>query len=203
MDEVSVHKVLGAPRGKIQVRYDLDKEAITFMKEQMGSGPGKQPTVTSLKKKLLSMKKVDRKYLRLFIKFGMCSVLAPTTGTRISPRLYPSLVNIKQAKDLNICKFVIMMLRKAARSNAEKAILKSSMLYLMVKYLDSLKLENMDVTQKGTRVSVWTNEMVKITILQDTQADGSFGKAPTPTCQLIMFKDRHQWSQMKEKNKGQ
>jgi hypothetical protein len=130
--EASVQKVIGVPRGSIEVRYQTDKEATKFMREQFGIEKGKQPTIKSLKEKLISMKKANRKYLRLFITYGMSSVLAPTTGVRISPRLYPSLINIKKAKHLNVCKFVIKMICEARKSKAEKAILKSCMLYMMV-----------------------------------------------------------------------
>lgn len=175
--ESSVQKVIGVPRGRVEMQYKVDAEATRFMREQLGNGVRRQPTVTSLETKLASMKKADNKYLRLFITYGMCSVLAPTTGTRISPRLYPSLINIKQAKNLNVCKFVIMMICEATKSGAEKGILKSCMLYLMVKYLDSLQLEGVEVSEEGTRVSVWTNAMVKKAILQDTWSNGRFGKA--------------------------
>ncbi|KAM0849540.1 hypothetical protein ACQ4PT_053660 [Festuca glaucescens] len=127
VNEVSVEEVLGVPRGKIEVRYERDSEATKFMKEQLGNGVRKQPTIASLKNKLLSMKKANTKYLRLFITYAMCSVLAPTTG---------------------------------------------------VKYLDSLQLEDIDVSEEGTRVAAWTNAMVRKAIMQDTWSDGRFGKAP-------------------------
>lgn len=73
--EISVRKVLGVPQGIMEVRYDLDKEAIRFMKEQIGDTGRKKPRIATLEKKLISMKKADQKYLRLFITFSMCSVL--------------------------------------------------------------------------------------------------------------------------------
>ncbi|KAM0860371.1 hypothetical protein ACQ4PT_046598 [Festuca glaucescens] len=176
--EDSVHQVIGVPRGKIEVLYELNADAIKFMKEEIGVAGKKQPTIKSLEKKLLTMNKADSKYLRLFITYAMCSVLAPTTGVHISPRIYPSLINIKQAKNLNVCKFVITMIQEATQSSSEKAILKSCMLYIMVKYLDSLDLPDMDISAEGTRVSVWTNAMVRKAIMLDTADDGSFGNAP-------------------------
>jgi hypothetical protein len=130
--EDSVQKVIGVPRGKLQVSYDLNSDAIKFMREEIGVVGKQQPTIKALEKKLLTMKKADSRYLRLFIIYGMCSVLAPTTGVRISPRIYSSFIHIKQAKNLNVCKFVITMIQKATQSSSEKAILKSCMLYIMV-----------------------------------------------------------------------
>jgi len=46
-----------------------------------------------------------------------------------------------------------------------------------VKYLDSLELKDMHINEQGTRVSVWTDAMVKKYIQQDTGSDGCFGMA--------------------------
>jgi hypothetical protein len=73
VNAVSVEEVLGVPRGKLEVRYERDIEANNFMKEQLGNGVSKQPKIASLKNKLLSMKKANSKYLRLFIIYDMCS----------------------------------------------------------------------------------------------------------------------------------
>ena len=130
--EPSVQEVLGLPRGNRDVRYEIDVEAIAFMSKEFGKTGSKQPLLTSLETKLVAMKKADSRFLRLFIAYGLSAVVAPTTGRHISPRLYPSLVNIKEASKLNICKFVITMLCEAAGSKTDKAILKSCMLYFMV-----------------------------------------------------------------------
>lgn len=108
--EDSVHHVIGVPRRKIEVLYEINVDAIKFMKEEIGVAGKKQPTIKSLEKKLLTMKKADSKYLRLFITYAMSSVLASTTGVHISPRIYPLLINTKQAQNLNVCKFVITMI---------------------------------------------------------------------------------------------
>jgi hypothetical protein len=39
-------------------------------------------------------------------------------------------------------------------------------------------LQDLDVNPEGTRVSVWTNEMVRKAIKQDTKENGSFGALP-------------------------
>jgi hypothetical protein len=46
-----------------------------------------------------------------------------------------------------------------------------------VKYLDSLDLNGIEISQEGTRVSVWTNAMVRKAIKEDTKPDGTFGAA--------------------------
>ncbi|KAM0887850.1 hypothetical protein ACQ4PT_028729 [Festuca glaucescens] len=46
-----------------------------------------------------------------------------------------------------------------------------------VKYLDSLELNGIEISQEGTRVSVWTNAMVRKAISEDTKPDGTFGAA--------------------------
>ncbi|CAM0912917.1 unnamed protein product [Alopecurus aequalis] len=175
--EDSVYKVLGVPWGDKDVRYEIDADAIKFMAKQFGHTGKNQPTMTTLEDKLIAMDNADSTYLRCWSAFCMCSVLAPTTRIHVSPRIYPSLVNIKEVNKLNVPKFVIKMLRKAAKSRPEKAVQKACMLYMMVMYVDSLELNNMDVCKHGARVSVWTNSMVKQAIIQDSFEDGSFGRA--------------------------
>ena len=52
-------------------------------------------------------------------------------------------------------------------------------------YLDSLELEGMEIDQDGIRVTVWTNEMVREAIKQDTFSDGTFGRAQV--CPYLFF----------------
>jgi hypothetical protein len=47
-----------------------------------------------------------------------------------------------------------------------------------VKNLDSLELKDMDVSPIGTRVSVWTNSLVRKAMQQDMDNNGFFGMAP-------------------------
>jgi hypothetical protein len=130
--EESVQQVIGVPFGDIDVIFARDRDATAFMKEQLSLTGRKQPTLTSLETKLTAMRPANSKFLRLFITFAMCSVLAPTTGIRVSPRVYPSLINIKEAKRLNMCKFVIMILCKSLSVDADKEQVSPCMLYLMV-----------------------------------------------------------------------
>ena len=130
--EDSVYLVLGVPWGNNEVRYELDTNAITFMLNQFGHGGSNQPTMSSIENKLMKRKQADSTYLRLCTTYAMCSVLAPTTGVHVSPRIYPSLVNIKDAHKLNVCRFVIKILRKAAKKPADKGVQKACMLYCMV-----------------------------------------------------------------------
>ena len=58
---------------------------------------------------------------------------------------------------------------------------------LQVKYLDSLELKDMQVSIEGTRVSVWTNAMVKKAVLLDTKPDGTFGAAPVSVYLVTFF----------------
>ena len=56
-----------------------------------------------------------------------------------------------------------------------------------VKYLDSLELEGIEINQEGTRVSVWTNAMVTKAIIQDTNNNGTFGKAPVSAKSFLFY----------------
>lgn len=132
VSEDSVYRTLGVPWGNEDVIYEKDKDSVEFMLKQMGRASNNQPKITFLEKKLAKMTEANWTYLRLWTVLAMCSVLAPTTGIHISPRIYPSLCNIKEVNKLNIPKFVIWMIREAAKSGAERGILKSCVLYFMV-----------------------------------------------------------------------
>jgi hypothetical protein len=59
-----------------------------------------------------------------------------------------------------------------------------------VKYLDSLQLEKHEISDEGTRVSVWTNAMVRKATQQDIKPDGSFGATlvcSTPSMPTSLF----------------
>jgi hypothetical protein len=115
------------------VLFKNDPDATGFMRGQFGIQKGKkQPTVASLEAKLANIRSANLKFLRFFVAYGMCSVLAPTRGVRISPRLYPSLLNIKEAKNLNMCKFVINILCKSSNQSGEREKVQPSMLFLLV-----------------------------------------------------------------------
>jgi hypothetical protein len=134
--EESVYEVLGVPMGELEVTFKKDPDAISFMREQFGLTKGRhQPTVASLEQRLALMRLANFNFLRFFITYGMSSVLAATTGIRISPRIYPSLINIKNARRLNMCRFVIMILCKSLNQNGEKEKVTPCMLYLMVYFL--------------------------------------------------------------------
>jgi hypothetical protein len=106
------------------------------MREQFGISKGRnQPTVASLEERLALMWPANTKFLRFFITYGMSPVLAATTGIRISPRIYPSLIKIKDARCLNMCRLVIMILCKSLNQNGEKEKVTPCMLYLMVYFL--------------------------------------------------------------------
>jgi hypothetical protein len=123
---------MGVPMGPVKVIYGKDADAVKFMREQFGSTRKKQPSMTSLEEKLRNMRPANSKFMRLFLTFAMCSVLAPTTRVCVSPRVFPSLIKIKEAKNLNMCRFVIMMLCKVLKPGGEKEQVTPCLLYLMV-----------------------------------------------------------------------
>lgn len=176
--EEAVHKVLGIPMGREPVVHELSIDAISFMLDQLGIQNGTQPKIVDIEKELAGMNAADERYLRLWLMYVICSVLAPTTGTRVSPRCYPSLLDTRRIPALNWCRFVITMLIKAAKDKDKKNIFKACMPFLMIFYIDSLDIKNMEVNKRGKRICVWTNKMVKTAVALDTLEDGEFGMLP-------------------------
>ncbi|KAF0906240.1 hypothetical protein E2562_009245 [Oryza meyeriana var. granulata] len=50
---------------------------------------------------------------------------------------------------------------------------------LKILYLNSLRIENINVPRKGYRATVWTNDMINKAIQLDTLPDSNFGALPS------------------------
>ena len=54
---------------------------------------------------------------------------------------------------------------------------RTNIVSVQVMYIDSLDLQGIEVSTEGTRVSAWTNAMVKEAVSEDMNLDGTFGRA--------------------------
>lgn len=178
----SVFKVLGVPMGSFPVPYHLDVDATSLILNMFGIHGGGQPEITLVAKELGPTYPADQIYLRKFIIYLQSSVFAPTTGTKVSPKCYPSVINTAKIKDLNWAKFIVDMLIETANAKDKKNWFKACMPYLMILYVDSLDTDVIDVPQDVTRSTVWTNQMIKLVADLDTNSDGSFGTLPLKAC---------------------
>jgi hypothetical protein len=128
----SFAKVLGVPIGSSPVPYYADPKSTTAILEMLGIHDGVQPTVTYLEKELGPEQPADDLYLKKFVIYMISSIFAPTTGIKVSPKCYPSVMNATSVSDLNWAKFIIDILIQTANAKGKKNWFKACMPYLMV-----------------------------------------------------------------------
>ena len=143
----------------------------------------------------------------LWVLYVACSILAPTTGVKVSPKCYPAIMHPAKIKDLNWCRFVITVLIEAANSNSFKACMPFLMVSIsfyqhdfllenniccfqvtanvnftfpnmQIRYIDSVETQDITIQKGVPRICAWDNKSVALAIEQDTNPDGSFGRLP-------------------------
>jgi hypothetical protein len=204
----SVVRVLGVPVGSADVPYHPNVDATCLVLKMFGIHNGVHPNVSTVEKELGPEYPADDSYMRKFVIFLISSVFAPTTGIKVSPKCYPSVVNIEDIGTLKWAQFIVDIICQTASAKDKKNWFKACMPYLMVSivfriltsilimlrttlrqfffsecalqvlYVDSLETDALDVPQDGTRCSVWTNKMITTVCDLDTRSDGSFGALP-------------------------
>lgn len=141
----SVKGVMGVPMGSVQVPYHLDCDATSLILNMLKIEDGIQPTVSSLETQLGPMHPADDDYLRKFVIYIVSSCFAPTTGIKVSPKCYPAVINTTNIKRLNWARFIKDILVQTANEKHKKNWFKVCMPYLMIKYVDSLEVEDLEV----------------------------------------------------------
>ena len=126
----SVHRVLGIPNSGRDVVYKMDEKSIGFVFDK--HGVTKPPSVVSLEKSIRLMKSADEHFLRTFMMLVLSAFLCPTSSLNVSPRCFPSLVDIGSIRELNWCKFVVEQLENCVSSYGKKTFLGGCLFYLVV-----------------------------------------------------------------------
>ncbi|KQJ88331.1 hypothetical protein BRADI_4g17111v3 [Brachypodium distachyon] len=111
----TVFEVLGIPKGALPVIYQYDSVSVKYVLDLLEVEDGRQPKISDIETRLTKM---------------VC-FLAPTTGVRVSPKCYPSLVNVSQINKLDWCRFTINILIQTAKAK-NKNCFKACMPLLMV-----------------------------------------------------------------------
>ena len=135
INDEAVQNVLGCPMGKFPVLYHVDHEAITGVMKTLGFGPGKQPQLLEVETMLKGMDIGDDVYFMLWVLYAVCSMLALTTGVRVCPKIYAAIMDPSKIKDLNWCRFVIMILMETAKGKGTKNAFTACLTFMTVRIL--------------------------------------------------------------------
>ncbi|KAI5003048.1 hypothetical protein ZWY2020_027698 [Hordeum vulgare] len=163
LTEESVHKILGIPRGDIDVKYEADYDNEDEIVSCLFPGDSSRPKITTVASKIMNNNNADATFKKLWLIYIVSTVLAPTTDTRISNNCYPMLEHINQANRLNLCKFVVDQLhehlskgKKHAESTQEdgqKELEYVQQLGVAIKRKTTAKLKQPSPKRRATRRS--------------------------------------------------
>ncbi|OEL32493.1 hypothetical protein BAE44_0006487, partial [Dichanthelium oligosanthes] len=91
-------------------------------------------------------------------------------------RCYPSIVDLDKVKKLNWCRFVVDQLKEAANRMHKRNSVKGCLLFIVVPYVDSLSVGNLEISSDKPRIAAWSKKLLDDVIKLDTNSYGSFGK---------------------------
>ncbi|PUZ44447.1 hypothetical protein GQ55_8G099500 [Panicum hallii var. hallii] len=157
-------------------KYELDVDAINFIHNKYGILEGSAPKIEEIIKRIKNNKDANEDFLRSWLMIAVSTFLCPPTSLGISPRCYPSLVDVSRVKKLNWCQFVVDQLKVAAKKINTKNSVKGCILLLVIIYADSLAVENVQIPATMPRIAVRTRKLLNEAIKLDMNHDGSFGK---------------------------
>ncbi|CAL4924975.1 unnamed protein product [Urochloa decumbens] len=172
----AVSDILGLPNEGGKVNYELTVEAIDFMQEKYDTDRGTAPKIDAIVKRVKANKDANEDFLRSWLMLVVSTFLCPPTSLGISPRCYPSLVDLSIVKDLNWARFVVDQFKVAASKMGKKDSVTVCLLLLVVLYVDSLDVGSLHIPICKPRVAAWSRKLLDQVIKLDTNRDGSFGK---------------------------
>jgi hypothetical protein len=128
----SVAEILGLPNHGHPVRYELDVEAINFIHDRFNLDKGTTPKIESIVERIKANKVANEDFLRSWLMLAVSTFLCPSTGLSISPRCYPSVIDLSSVKNLNWAQFVVDQLKDSASKFDKKNSVKGCVLLLVV-----------------------------------------------------------------------
>ncbi|KAE8799706.1 hypothetical protein D1007_24793 [Hordeum vulgare] len=173
LTEESVHKILGIPRGDIDVKYEADYDNEDEIVSCLFPGDSSRPKITTVASKIMNNNNADATFKKLWLIYIVSTVLAPTTDTRISNKCYPILLHEHLSKG----KYT-----------------KGCLLYCMLRYLDALDCDGMELELPDTphTVNAWSKTQIDVVaemdmLEHDPPSFGNFQKKLKATTIISKF----------------
>lgn len=108
VNEESVHRIMGVPRGDIAVDFKVPTDAQLELAADLFGDLGHAPKTVDVLNLILSTDGYDDNFKRLWLVLAASTVMAPTTSNKISTRWYPVLVSTSGC--LSLFAFIILFL---------------------------------------------------------------------------------------------
>ncbi|RLN11934.1 hypothetical protein C2845_PM09G05240 [Panicum miliaceum] len=122
-------------RGGAKVKYELDVDAINFVHNKYDIVHGAAPKIDEILERIKQNKVANEDFLRSWLMIAVSTFLCPPTSLGISPRCYPTLVDLERVKKLNWCNFVVDQLKEAAMNLDKKHSARGCLLLLVATFL--------------------------------------------------------------------
>lgn len=178
VNEESVHRVMGVPRGGEDVPYSLPTEVDIELGAELFGDLGYALKTTKLLELITGSVNFDTKFKRMWLMLVGNTVIAPTTSNKISPRWYGVLQNIDKVKDLNWSKFIVDELHKSLSKGKPT---KGCLLFYNLLYIDAIDLTGLGIVLPDGpfAINVWTKKLISQVLSKDIQTDkNSYGRLP-------------------------
>lgn len=108
VDANSFHKVFGLANEGFPTVYEMETDPISFMNSTYNIEGGSAPEWKAWCNMIKDMNGVaDLKFLRAYFAAAISCFICPTTKCSISPRCYPSIVDLSVTRRTNFCQFAI------------------------------------------------------------------------------------------------
>lgn len=131
----AVQDVMDLPNKGEEVKYELNVDAINFIQAKYKIARRKAPKISAVVKRVEDNKRANDDFVRSWLMLAVSTFLCPPTSTGISPRCYPSIMDLSRVKDLNWCQFVVDQLRKAGSKLGKRSSVKGCVFFLVVSVL--------------------------------------------------------------------
>ncbi|RLN23059.1 hypothetical protein C2845_PM07G17880 [Panicum miliaceum] len=133
----SVARIFDLPNKGGKVKYELDVDAINFTHNKYDIIQGSAPKIEEVIEMLKQNKAANEDFLRGWLMIAVSTFLCPPTSLVISPRCYPTLVDLSNVNKLNWCQFVVDQLKEAALNMDKKNSVTGCILLLVVSFFCS------------------------------------------------------------------
>ncbi|KAM0871235.1 hypothetical protein ACQ4PT_039525 [Festuca glaucescens] len=158
----------GLPNGQLQVKYYCDYKLEADISERLFPGKTSRPKVSEIGKMLEEYQEADDTFRELWLLFMVSTFVAPTTDVKMSNKCYPMLLDIANAKEMNMCKFIVDELHNNL-SNGK--YIRGCLLYCMLRYIDALNTNHLELMLGDERfaINAWSSLQIDAVAEIDAQ----------------------------------
>ncbi|KAM0908670.1 hypothetical protein ACQ4PT_015315 [Festuca glaucescens] len=161
VDAASYNKVFGLPNEGLPVWYEMETEPIAFMNEEYNIQGGSAPGFKQWHKMIQEMGgAADMKFLRAYCAAVVSCFISPSTSSNISPRSYPSLIDLNVMRRSNWCQFAVDQIVEE------------------ILYLDSLDVDEPvpSIEKCPIHAAAWDDKLIQAVMRKDMKSSGEFGQ---------------------------